>query len=148
VTYHLVSQALRAEDRTKRKREERLMFTPKRVGAALPAQDLERAKSFYADKLGLKPTSETSDEALYDIEGSRFGVFKTFGKPSGDHTQMAIDVDDVKDAVKSLRENGIVFEEYDMPGFKSVDGIVELEGEKGAWFKDSEGNLIAIAQRT
>ncbi|MEA2433651.1 MAG: hypothetical protein QOG54_1108 [Actinomycetota bacterium] len=124
------------------------MFTPKGVGAALPAQDLERAKSFYADKLGLKPTEETAGEAQYEIEGSRFGVFKTFGKPSGDHTQMAIEVDDVSSSVAELRQNGVVFEEYDLPGFKSVDGIVDLEGERAAWFKDSEGNLIAVAQRS
>jgi hypothetical protein len=46
-----------------------------------------------------------------------------------------------------LKENGVVFEEYDMPGFKTVDGIAEIDGERGAWFKDSEGNLLAIGER-
>jgi hypothetical protein len=58
------------------------------------------------------------------------------------------DVDDVEAAVAELRGRGVVFEEYDLPGFKTVDGIAEIAGEKGAWFKDSEGNLLAIGQRT
>jgi catechol 2,3-dioxygenase-like lactoylglutathione lyase family enzyme len=118
------------------------------VTATLPAQDIERAKSFYADKLGLKPAEESDQEARYEVGGVSFVVFPTFGKPSGDHTQMGFEVADVADAVRSLRENGVVFEEYDFPEFKTVDGIVELEGEKAAWFKDSEGNLIAVTQRT
>jgi catechol 2,3-dioxygenase-like lactoylglutathione lyase family enzyme len=124
------------------------MFQFTRAGAAMPAQDFERAKSFYADKLGLKPFEENAGEARYQLGETGFVVFPSSGKASGDHTQMALEVDNLMEAVKTLRENGVVFEEYDMPGFKSVDGIVELEGEKGAWFKDSEGNLIAVAERT
>ena len=123
------------------------MFQPNTVVAALPAQDFERAKSFYAGKLGLTPTQETDEEARYRVGQVEFIVFPSTGKASGDHTQMAFEVEDLEDAVKTLRDNGVVFEEYDMPGFKSVGGIVELEGEKGAWFKDSEGNLLAIAER-
>jgi predicted enzyme related to lactoylglutathione lyase len=127
--------------------EVRVMFQPNTVVAALPAQDFERAKSFYAGKLGLTPTQETDEEARYRVGQVEFIVFPSTGKASGDHTQMAFEVEDLEDAVKTLRDNGVVFEEYDMPGFKSVGGIVELEGEKGAWFKDSEGNLLAIAER-
>ena len=123
------------------------MFQPNTVVAALPAQDFERAKSFYTDKLGLSPVQETDEEARYRVGQVEFIVFPSTGKASGDHTQMAFEVEDLEDAVKTLRDNGVVFEEYDMPGFKSVGGIVELEGEKGAWFKDSEGNLLAIAER-
>ena len=123
------------------------MFQPNTVVAALPAQDFERAKSFYTDKLGLGTIQETDEEARYRVGQVEFIVFPSTGKASGDHTQMAFEVEDLEDAVKTLRDNGVVFEEYDMPGFKSVGGIVELEGEKGAWFKDSEGNLLAIAER-
>ena len=55
-------------------------------------------------------------------------------------------MDDIEAAAASLREKGVVFEEYDLPGFKTVDGIAEIEGTKGAWFKDSEGNLLAIGE--
>jgi hypothetical protein len=57
-------------------------------------------------------------------------------------------VDDLDATVQELRSNGVVFEEYDLPGFKTVDGIAEIEGVKGGWFKDSEGNTLAVAQRT
>ncbi|MFP5298351.1 MAG: VOC family protein [Actinomycetota bacterium] len=122
------------------------MFAPTGVVATIPAQDMERAKSFYADRLGLKPVEESEDGARYEIGKDGFFLFPSSGKPSGDHTQLSFDVPDVVAAVRTLRENGVVFEEYDLPGFKSVDGVVELGGEKGAWFKDSEGNLIAIAE--
>jgi catechol 2,3-dioxygenase-like lactoylglutathione lyase family enzyme len=124
------------------------MFQPTSVIAAMPAQDYERAKSFYADKLGMKPVEESDEEARDRVGAAEFIVVPSTGKASGDHTQLGFEVDDLEDAVRTLRERGVVFEEYDLPGFKSVGGIVELEGEKGAWFKDSEGNLIAVAQRS
>jgi catechol 2,3-dioxygenase-like lactoylglutathione lyase family enzyme len=128
--------------------KEREMFSPTRVVTALPAQDWERAKSFYADKLGLKPIEERGGESLYEVGTSQFVVFPTHGKPSSDHTQMSFEVDDLADAMTTLRENGVTFEEYDLPGFKTENGVIELDGEKAAWFKDSEGNVIAIAERT
>ena len=123
------------------------MFEPTRVGAALPAQDIDRAKSFDADRLGLKPSEEMSDGLRYDVGNNSFLLFPSFGKASGDHTQLAFEVEDFDDAMKTLRDNGVVFEEYDLPGFKSVDGVVEFEGTKGAWFKDTEGNLLAIGPK-
>jgi hypothetical protein len=57
------------------------------------------------------------------------------------------DVDDVEATVEELRSRGVVFEEYDLPGLKTVDGIAEIAGEKGAWFKDTEGNLLSLGQR-
>jgi len=121
------------------------MFKPLRAGAALPAQDLERAKAFYRDKLGLSPSLEAEFGLFYELgPGTGFGVFPSSGKPSGTHTQMAIDVEDVEGAVKDLRARGVQFEEYDTPSLKTVDGIADMDGTKGAWFKDSEGNLIAL----
>jgi catechol 2,3-dioxygenase-like lactoylglutathione lyase family enzyme len=117
------------------------------VYATVPAQNLERAKAFYADKLGLRPEQERPDGLHYRCGSGGFLLFESSGEPSGTHTQLGWDVDDVEAAVARLRENGVVFEEYDMPGFKTVDGIAEIEGAKGAWFKDSEGNLLAIGER-
>lgn len=122
------------------------MFKPARAAATLPAQDMERAKAFYRDKLGLTPTQEDPSGVIYALAGGTgFGVFPSSGKPSGTHTQMAIEVDDVEGAVKDLRAKGVKFEEYDIPGLKTVNGIADLGGSKGAWFKDSEGNLIVIS---
>ena len=114
--------------------------------AAIPAQDLERARSFYAEKLDLKPTEQRSDGLLYRCGNGGFMLFPSSGKASGDHTQLGWSVENLEVVVKELRDRGVQFEEYDQPGFKTVDGIAEIEGERGAWFKDSEGNLLAIGE--
>ena len=122
------------------------MLKIKRVGTALPAQDVKRARQFYEQKLGLKPSEEGSDgSAAYMIGETGFLVFPSMGKASGEHTQMAIDVDDFDEAIGELKRAGVKLEEYDLPNFKTRDGIVDLpDGNKGAWFKDSEGNLIGV----
>jgi catechol 2,3-dioxygenase-like lactoylglutathione lyase family enzyme len=117
-----------------------------KVQATIPARDLERAKLFYADKLGLKPTVEGPEGLRYRCGGGEFLLFESSGEASGAHTQLGWDVDDLEATVSELRGNGVVFEEYDLPEFKTVDGIAEIAGEKGAWFKDSEGNLLAIGE--
>jgi catechol 2,3-dioxygenase-like lactoylglutathione lyase family enzyme len=131
----------------KRVREEEGMLANGDVYATIPAQDLARAKSFYADKLDLKPIEERPEGLRYRCGNGGFLLFESSGAASGDHTQMGWDVDDVEAAVEELRGRGVEFEEYDLPGFKTVNGIAEIAGEKGAWFKDSEGNLLAMGQR-
>lgn len=117
-----------------------------RAAAALPAQDLERAKAFYRDKLGLTPIDENPGGVLFQLaKGTGFLVFLSSGKPSGSHTQMALEVEDLDEAVKQLRAKGVKLEEYDSPTLKTVDGIaVAPGGQRFAWFKDSEGNLIGV----
>jgi catechol 2,3-dioxygenase-like lactoylglutathione lyase family enzyme len=122
------------------------MFQPRAAMAAMPAQDFERAKRFYADVLGLTPVEDTEQGARYRVGETEFLLFPSVGKASGDHTQLGLDVDDLEASVKTLRDRGVTFEEYEMPGFKTVGGIFEAEGMKGAWFKDSEGNLLALAE--
>jgi catechol 2,3-dioxygenase-like lactoylglutathione lyase family enzyme len=117
------------------------------VSATIPAQDMDRARSYYADKLGLKPAEERPEGLRYRCGTGEFLLFPSSGKASGAHTQVGWDVDDLEATMAELRANGVVFEEYDQPGFKSVNGIVEIEGERGAWFKDSEGNLLALGER-
>ncbi|HEX6357395.1 VOC family protein [Actinophytocola sp.] len=124
------------------------------VATRLPAQDLDRARAFYADKLGLHPAEERPGGLLYRCGGTRFVLFASAGRPSGDHTQMAWTVDDIEAVVGALRDRGVEFEHYDFPGLRTVDGIAEVAGnypsvgtgERGAWFRDSEGNLLAIGQ--
>ncbi len=127
------------------------MLKQARVAATLPAQDLKRAKAFYAEKLGLTPTREEAGPgggAIYEFaDGTGFLLFESSGKPSGTHTQLGFEVDDVHGEVKDLKARGVRFEEYDTPPLKTVDGVAEVGGNKAAWFKDSEGNLIGIALR-
>ncbi len=124
------------------------MLTDGRVDAAIPASNVDRAKAFYSEKLGLTPAKEGPEGLMYECaEGSRFLLFQSTGRASGDHTQMGWEVDDVEAEVADLRSRGVVFEEYDFPGLKTVDGIGNVGDSKGAWFKDSEGNLLSIVQR-
>jgi catechol 2,3-dioxygenase-like lactoylglutathione lyase family enzyme len=112
----------------------------------MPAQDLERARSFYETRLGLVPVEVLKDEVRYRVGGADFYVFLSLGRSSGDHTQLGFEVDDLDASMKALRDNDVVFEEYDLPGYKTVDGVWELDGERAAWFKDSEGNVIALGE--
>ncbi|TMC51872.1 MAG: VOC family protein [Chloroflexi bacterium] len=125
------------------------MLKIKSSAPAIPAQDIKRARQFYEQKLGLKPAEEQGDGgALYQTGETGFLVFQSTGKASGEHTQMAFEVEDVVGAVRDLKSNGVKLEEYDYPTFKTKDGIVDMpDGTKGAWFKDTEGNLIAINSR-
>jgi catechol 2,3-dioxygenase-like lactoylglutathione lyase family enzyme len=130
------------------------MLSDGRVAPRLPAQDLERARAFYAEKLGLEPTEERPGGLRYQLGNGEFVLFESAGAPSGEHTQMAVEVEDLESTVAELRSRGVVFEEYDFPGLSTTDGIAEIEGnypskgsgERGAWFRDSEGNMIGLGQ--
>ena len=114
--------------------------------ATLPAKDLDRAKNFYAERLGLVPTSEDKAGIHFVVGGTRFRLFRSGGSASGSHTQLALMVSDIDAQVQSLRGRGLSFEEYDYPNLKTVDGIADLGYARAAWFKDSEGNLLGIAE--
>ena len=117
------------------------------ITTSLPAVDLERAKRFYAEKLGLTPESEIPGGFLYRCGGDTiFTLFTSQGAASGTHTQASWIVDDVEAEVAALKARGVVFEEYDTPPLKTINSIVTVEQIKGAWFKDSEGNLLALSQ--
>jgi catechol 2,3-dioxygenase-like lactoylglutathione lyase family enzyme len=130
------------------------MLDDAKVATRLPAQDLDRARGFYAEKLGLEPAEERPGGLLYRLRRGEFALFASAGAPSGEHTQMAFEVDDIEAAVAELRRRGVVFEEYDSPGLSTVGGIADIEGnypskggaERGAWFRDSEGNMLGIGQ--
>jgi catechol 2,3-dioxygenase-like lactoylglutathione lyase family enzyme len=125
------------------------------VATRLPAQDLGRARAFYAEKLGLEPSDERPGGLLYRCARGEFALFESAGAASGTHTQMGFEVEDIQATVAELRERGVVFEEYDMPGTLTVDGITEVPGnyaskhstgERAVWFRDSEGNLLGLGQ--
>jgi catechol 2,3-dioxygenase-like lactoylglutathione lyase family enzyme len=130
------------------------MLTRAAAAVRLPAQDLERARAFYAEKLGLEPTEARPGGLRYQLGGGEFALFESAGQPSGAHTQIAFEVDDIDAVVADLRARGLVFESYQLPGLTTVDGIAEIDGnypskgsgERAAWFRDSEGNLLGIGQ--
>lgn len=115
--------------------------------ATIPVQDLERARAFYTDRLGLTPISEGAVGIRYRLaDGTRFRLFRSTGAASGSHTQLAFMVDDIEAAVSDLKSRGLVFEQYDSPRLKTVDAIADVGYARAAWFKDSEGNLLGIGQ--
>jgi len=118
-----------------------------KIHATLPAQDLPRARKFYEEKLGFKPVDESPAGVWYESGGTRFLLFPTSGKPSGTHTQIGIRVDDIEETVQKLQGKGVTFEEYDTPPIKTSNGIAQVApGNRAAWFRDTEGNLIGVIQ--
>jgi len=130
------------------------VFARGHVATRLPAQDLERARRWYAEKLDVHPAEERPGGLRYQLGDTAFALFASAGQPSGAHTQMAWTVDDIEAAVAHLRARGVEPEEVDVPGLRTVDGIAEVEGnypsvgrgERAAWFRDSEGNLLGVSQ--
>jgi predicted enzyme related to lactoylglutathione lyase len=117
------------------------------ASAVLPAQDAVRAREFYESTLGLEVESSTPGYVFVQAgEGTRFLVYETSLKPT-EATNLAFRVKDIRAAVAELRERGVKFEDYDFPGLKTVDGTAD-GGDMGlgAWFKDSEGNVLNLVQ--
>jgi catechol 2,3-dioxygenase-like lactoylglutathione lyase family enzyme len=131
------------------------MLADGRTATRLPVQDMARARAFYADKLGLEPVEERPGGLLYRCAGGgEFALFQSAGSSPGTFTQMGWSVDDLSATVSELRGRGVQFEEVDVPGLHTVDGVAEVQGnypskgsgEYAAWFRDSEGNLLGIGQ--
>jgi len=130
------------------------MLAESDVTTRLPARDLDRARKFYSEMLGLEPLEERPGGLRYRSGNHFFVLFQSAGAASGSHTQMAWEVSNIEATVAALRARGVVFEEYDLPGLRTVNGIAEIAGnyrskgigERGSWFKDSEGNLLSIGQ--
>lgn len=123
------------------------MIKDQRSHTTLPAADLVRAKKFYAEKLGLNPSTESRSGLFYVTGGgTRFILYPTPNPARAGHTQMGFSVDDINNAVASLQAAGVTFEEYDFPGLKTEHGIAQTGDVRAAWFKDSEGNLIGLVQ--
>jgi catechol 2,3-dioxygenase-like lactoylglutathione lyase family enzyme len=131
-----------------------MALTDARVETRLPARDLDRARQWYAEKLGLEPVEERPGGLRYCCGPTVFCLFASQGSSDGTFTQLAFQVSDIEAEVTELRSRGVEFEEYDYPGFRTVHGIVDVDGnypskgvgERGAFFRDSEGNLISLGQ--
>jgi catechol 2,3-dioxygenase-like lactoylglutathione lyase family enzyme len=132
-----------------------MVLNSRSVSTRLPAHDLDRARRFYADKLGLRPADERPGGLLYRCGTGEFAVFESAGTSPGTFTQMAWEVNDIEATVAELTQRGVVFEDVDLPGLRTVGRIAEIAGnypskgaggERAAWFRDSEGNLLGIGQ--
>ena len=121
------------------------MLSDASVTTMLPVRDMDRARRFYEDCLGLKPGGLKPDgKCVYVVGGATLALFP---KPEGtkaDHTAISFQVSDITLSIKELKRAGVVFEDYDFPGLKTVDHVCVLGAEKAAWFKDTEGNYLCI----
>src|SRR3954470_24365101 len=140
-----------------------LVITPKeappmlkdgRVATRLPVRDLEKARAFYSEKLGLEPAEEREGGLLYRCGGTEFALFTSTGAASGTHTQMGWSVDDIEATVADLRRRGLEFEQVEMPGITVTEGIAEIpgnypskgSGERAVWFRDLDGNAMGVGE--
>lgn len=117
------------------------------VMAVLPASDLARAKAFYKDKLGFEPEEDDEAGSVYSVVGGRFLLYETSFAGTAKNTALSLETTDLQATMAEMRERGVVFEEYDFPGLTTVNGVADMGSERGAWFVDSEGNIVAVAQR-
>ena len=115
--------------------------------AYIPATDVARARRFYEEKLGLEPGREVAGGVTYEFAGgTACFLYPTPNAGTSKASQAFWRVDDVEREVAELKARGVKFEEYDMPGLKTKDGIATAGGAKSAWFKDTEGNILALVQ--
>ena len=129
--------------------KEALMSLAKRaVAMMLPVTDVDRARSFYDESLGLDYTG-TNDEgsAMFALDGGTTLVLlpRPDSRPS-ESTAMSFEVDDVSSEISALEGRGVTFEDYDLPDFKTVDHVCEFGDERAAWFKDPDGNVLCLHQ--
>ncbi len=123
------------------------MLTNHPVTVTIPAKDLDRAMRWYKDKLGLTAERTNSEGAFYHVGGTPVFLYRTQHAGTAKHTLLAFETDDLNAEMKALRDRGVAFEEYDMPGLKTKDGVAEMEGIRSAWARDSEGNILAFDQQ-
>jgi predicted enzyme related to lactoylglutathione lyase len=122
------------------------MLSERRCAPMIPASDLGRAKKWYADMLGFQPKAEDPSGVQYLTgDGTEFWIYPSQFAGTNQATAMGWMAKDLSSEMEELRSRGVTFEEYDIPNVKTVQGVAEFEpGERAAWFKDSEGNILAL----
>lgn len=122
------------------------MLTDSHIHPTIPASNLQRAKAFYAEKLGLIPAEEAPGGLVYKMNDSWFVLYPTPSAGTAQHTLAGFTTDNIEREVTDLKKRGVVFEDYDMPNFKTVNSVYTAPDRRAAWFKDSEGNILGIVQ--
>lgn len=119
----------------------------KGISVKLAASDIDRARHWYEEKLGLSPYEDSPAVLRYRVGSTSFSLYLTPTAGSAKNTVAVWSVDDLRGEVARMRTRGVVFEDYDFgDGDKTIDGVIEAEGTLNAWFTDSEGNTMALAE--
>ena len=116
------------------------------IRAYIPASDVARARSFYEGIVGLRPRLEFAGGVIYECGGTEVFLYPTPNAGTSRASQAFWQVADVEAEVADLKRRGVRFEEYDVPGQVMTNSILTAGGAKTAWFKDSEGNILAVSQ--
>ena len=116
------------------------------VAVMLPVEDVDRARKFYEEKLGLKFNGLSMEgSAMFALDGgTTLALLPRPGGSRAESTTMSWSVQDVEQEVKELADRGVVFEDYDLPEFKTVDHIATYGDYKSAWFLDPDGNVLCV----
>jgi len=128
------------------------MLDQARICAIVPVSDVDAAVAFYGDVLGLRLVDRLADipdnpEAVFEAGEGLLFAYRSAAAGEGRATVAGFIVENVEAAVAGLRERGVVFEDYDLPGLRTEDGIATLGPVRAAWFKDPDGNILAVEQR-
>jgi catechol 2,3-dioxygenase-like lactoylglutathione lyase family enzyme len=115
--------------------------------AVIPVHEFSKARVFYEKMLGLRldEGASSESEAIYSLGDTRLLVYET-QEELGGATKVTLEVKDLDKEMRDLKNHGIKFEDFETPNFKTTNGVVEDEHGKVAWFKDLEGNWIALSQ--
>jgi catechol 2,3-dioxygenase-like lactoylglutathione lyase family enzyme len=121
------------------------MLKDSKAVATVATRDMPAAHAFYSDTLGLPTMTATGDFTAYQLpDGSALSVYSRPNHVAPENTTVTFLVSDFDAEMADLRSRGVTFEDYDIPGVKTVDGVATLDAAKGAWFKDPDGNILAI----
>lgn len=115
------------------------------VTTMLPVKDLERARDFYVNKLGLEAIGPQPDgKFLLGCSGTTLALFPKAEGTKAEHTVVSFCIDDIVAAIRDLEGRGVAFHDYDLPGFKTIGHVALMGAEKAAWFNDTEGNILCL----
>jgi catechol 2,3-dioxygenase-like lactoylglutathione lyase family enzyme len=124
------------------------MLADSRIGANVPVSNLDEAIAFYEGKLGLTLFERGAEQPYARFSGAgqtKLGIYESATAGQARHTLASFVVDDVRAVVDALKAKGVVFEEYDMPGMKTEDGVAAMGDTRVAWLKDPDGNILEIS---
>lgn len=122
------------------------MFADKAATAMIPAKDMERAKKWYEEKLGIRASEVMEYGARFALSGVNAFLYPTEFAGTAKHTLLSFNTSDLLGDMAEMRKRGVTFEEYDLPNMKTEDGVAIWGDVKNAWCKDSEGNILGFVQ--
>jgi catechol 2,3-dioxygenase-like lactoylglutathione lyase family enzyme len=125
------------------------MLTGSKATAMLPVVDMQRARKFYEETLRLRAArTEEAGPVHYDAGGTDVALYPRSTPTKADHTALTFEVQNLEGEMRDLRGRGVRFEEYDVPGLKTNDGVATMGDERAAWFRDPEGNILCLHELT